>query len=409
MSSSENSRSGSRIPELDGLRGLAILLVVFFHYAWFGFQHASGSLPRAIGSASILSWSGVDLFFVLSGFLIGGILMDHRDCGNYYRVFYLRRACRILPAYCLWLALFFSMSRLFLRPHPPEWCSMLFQSGNPVFPKWAYLLFLQNFGIVAGLSIPLGLVPTWSLAVEEQFYLLLPLAMRSLIPRKPVPVLIFLIALAPALRTFLFMYHPTVLGYFLLPCRMDALLLGVLCAHLVRDQGCRQWLQNHRDWLYFIFAVLTLGIIYLTVSANAKKEWQSVITSFDVSTFGLSLIALFYACFLLIVVTAPDSALAGIMRNRLLRHFGLIAYGMFLIHFAANDLLHGLIRGTVPGRIEDFGSIGVTLLAFFVTWLLAWLSWKFLEKPIIRRGHSFQYTPRESVARPTITPDAAVP
>ncbi|HLX69332.1 MAG TPA: acyltransferase [Verrucomicrobiae bacterium] len=406
MPSLEHSRSGSRVPELDGIRGLAILLVVFFHFAWHSFQHASGTLLHAIGYASILSWSGVDLFFVLSGFLIGGILLDRRDCGNYFRIFYLRRACRILPAYCLWMAVFLSLSWLFLSPQSPQWSLMLFQAGHPAFPKWGYLLFLQNIGIVAGLGVPLGLSPTWSLAVEEQFYLFLPLAMRYLIPRKPVPVLIFLIALAPAVRTFLFLYHPTVFVYVLLPCRADALLLGVLCAHLVRDKGCRRWLENHRDWLYFIFTMLTLGIVYLTISANAKVEWQTVVTSFDVSTFGLSLIALFYACLMLIVVTAPAAAITRIMRTRFLRHFGLIAYGMFLIHLTINDLLHGLIRGE-GSDIKDFASAGVTLLAFFVTWLLAYLSWNFFEKPIVAWGRSFEYAPREQAAR-QITPDAAV-
>lgn len=383
-------------------------MVIFFHYAWNSFYHASGILAHFIGCASILTWSGVDLFFVLSGFLIGGILLDHRDCGNYFQVFYLRRVCRIFPAYFLWLTLFFFMAWLFLSAHPPEWCSMLFQSGARSIPKWSYLLFLQNFGMAGGLSAPLCLGPTWSLAVEEQFYLLLPFAIRFLAPRKPVPVLIFLIALAPAFRTFLFMYHPKVFAYVLLPSRADALLLGVLCAQLVRDHKSRRWLENHRVWLYFILSCLGLVIIYLTMSANARKEWQSVVSSFDVSTFGLSFIALFYACLLLIGVTAPTAAMSRVMRSRFLRHFGMIAYGMYLIHLTINDLCHGLIRGTEPGDVHDLGAAGVTVLAFVSTWFLAYVSWTLFEKPIVSWSRSFEYLSSKRVSPQTITPNVPV-
>jgi peptidoglycan/LPS O-acetylase OafA/YrhL len=116
-----------------------------------------------------LTASGVDLFFVLSGFLIGSILLDNREAANQFKVFYLRRFCRILPIYFVWIALFFVLGKLLLN----DW---LFASR---YPAWSYPTFTQNFfmsnigGFGAG-----WLAVTWSLAIEEQFYLTAPLLIR---------------------------------------------------------------------------------------------------------------------------------------------------------------------------------------------------------------------------------------
>src|SRR5689334_3132541 len=90
-----------RIPELDGIRGLAILLVLAWHYLFLRFAPTAPPSARPVWSVFALTWSGVDLFFVLSGFLIGGILLRCRDSPNYFKTFYIRRACRIVPAYFL--------------------------------------------------------------------------------------------------------------------------------------------------------------------------------------------------------------------------------------------------------------------------------------------------------------------
>src|SRR4051794_27800973 len=102
------TRDSGRIAELDGLRGVAILLVVLFHYFVQHLQTQPGSLPAYAMKYLSISWIGVDIFFVLSGYLLGGILMDRRASENYFRVFYLRRALRIFPLYMLFLLLFAS-------------------------------------------------------------------------------------------------------------------------------------------------------------------------------------------------------------------------------------------------------------------------------------------------------------
>src|SRR5262249_6222855 len=153
-----------------------------------------------------------------SGFLIGGILMDNRGSANYFKTFYIRRVCRIFPLYFLWLVLFFVLL-LLLQPSFPEY-STIFGHGIPHFPQWGYALFLQNFFMArSGDFGPAWLGITWSLCVEEQFYLVLPLLIWLVFPRKALWTFLFLIALVPAFRIYLLLYHSRIFGFFLLPCR----------------------------------------------------------------------------------------------------------------------------------------------------------------------------------------------
>jgi len=150
-----------RISQLDGVRGVAILLVLVYHYFTCQIVAEPGTLLSYLNRATSLTWSGVDLFFVLSGFLIAGILLDHRDTANYFRVFYLRRACRILPLHVLLLGLFVCFLATPMAVSPRfEWVF-----GQP-FPLVSYATFTQN--ILMGIRGDFGphwLGVTWSLAV----------------------------------------------------------------------------------------------------------------------------------------------------------------------------------------------------------------------------------------------------
>lgn len=205
-------RTAARVPALDGVRGLAISLVLWCHAM-------PGGLPNHPRLAWVVklgrfSWSGVDLFFVLSGFLIGGILLDAAASPAYFKTFYIRRAYRILPPYALLLAI-----------------ALLVERGFAWLPP--YLFFLQNFWMAAKgyFGIPL-LGVTWSLAVEEQFYLSLPLLIRYT-PRRVLGGVLGLVVLcAPLLRSLAFHSFAgrALAAYVLMPCRADALCSGVLIA-----------------------------------------------------------------------------------------------------------------------------------------------------------------------------------
>ena len=381
----------SRIPALDGLRGLAIFLVVFHHYAYFKSEQG---WPAAITHAIFpLTWTGVDLFFVLSGFLIGGILMENRGKENYFRTFYLRRICRIFPLYFFWLALFFILTWLLSPFCTQGWYGWLFISDFSKVPWWSYTIFLQNiFFAKTFLAGSYWMTVTWSLAVEEQFYLFLPVVIW-LVPLRKLPfVLVPLILFAPAFRLFLYLFHPEIYPFVLLSCRLDTLLMGVLCAYWIRHERARHCLEENQDRLYLALSILLLGAVYLTAQASSPY-------SFEMVFLGYTWMALFYACLLLITITAKKNIIINFMNLPPLRSLGIIAYGVFLMHVAINILMHGLILGKDPSITNSLDGI-VTLTAFLTTLLLATLSWRFFEKPVIDWGHSFYYT-SGNIRRPT--------
>jgi peptidoglycan/LPS O-acetylase OafA/YrhL len=209
MASSPLNTSTTRIPQLDGLRGIAILLVIFWHYYMNGGGNSSPFYEKKLWERLLsLSWSGVDLFFVLSGFLIGGILMEKQKTSNYFRIFYLRRFCRIFPLY---FALLFSLGGFLYFCWPPDILAPQSQKNAYYFltgdfhkvPWWSYPLFLQNFFLTYHNQFDsTWLSVTWSLAIEEQFYLVLPLLIRFIPPSRLPYVLILLIFVAPVFRLF---------------------------------------------------------------------------------------------------------------------------------------------------------------------------------------------------------------
>ncbi len=180
---SDAKSSGPRILELDGLRGLAILLVVTKHYGVAHLPNETASPAVAFFNRFYPTLSGVDLFFVLTGFLLGGRLLAAVDSPRYYSTFYLRRCCRTFPPYYLLLLAFTVavLARDALRS--VAGLDLAWPFGTP-WSLAACALFLQNFAIAATASLgPSWLMITWSLAVQEQFYLLLPWLLRC-VPRR---------------------------------------------------------------------------------------------------------------------------------------------------------------------------------------------------------------------------------
>jgi len=339
---------------LDGLRGIAIFLVVIYHYFVIAFAPAS---PAAYAFAGLrLSWSGVELFFVLSGFLIGGILIDTREQCNYFEVFYLRRVCRIAPLCFLWLLLF---------------CVLTFSQN--------LLMSYQNdFG-------PGWMVATWLLAVEVQFYCTLPFIIRYLEPQKLPWFPLSLVLAAPLLRiAFSFSFsNGAFASYVLMPCRADALLLGTLCAWFLRQKGALEFLTTYSKALYATFLLLLMGTVTFTIKYH-------LMTSYGWSSLGYTWLALLYASLLLITVTTGYGMIKAVAMSPLLRRLGAIAYGVFLMHLGILCLLHKLIMRDGP-IIFNTQDLMVTIFALALTLVLANLSWKFFETPIVAWGHKIEH------------------
>jgi peptidoglycan/LPS O-acetylase OafA/YrhL len=380
-----------RIPELDGLRGIAIGMVVIWHY----FEATTSAHPatllyyaRILGR---LSWTGVDLFFVLSGFLIGGILLDARTAKNYFQVFYTRRVFRIFPVYFALLLVLPDLAAFGMWTHHGDFSWAL--GSSP--PWYAYWTFTQNFWMArAGNLGGFCLWMTWSLAVEEQFYLTLPLFLRVMPTRSFVNCMLVGICAAPVVRMTLRLFWPNnwVPGYVLMLCRADALLLGVLAAGLIRDVRWRERIQRSKLAFPILLPVFSAGIVFLNLKSSSPESPL-------MGKVGYTWMALSYTLFLIYALTRPDSLMSRALRSKWLGWLGLIAYGTYLFHQPIQWLLFSYFWGGPPAITNSY-TLFTTLAALLLTFLVARLSWRFFESPLIRLGHRSDYQFAESTEKP---------
>jgi peptidoglycan/LPS O-acetylase OafA/YrhL len=381
MIQSLSNSKRSRIPELDGLRGFAILEVISIHYLY----HPNANLPAGLHflqSFFALGWTGVDLFFVLSGFLIGGILLDVRASPNYFNTFYIRRFFRIVPLYYLWL--FCLIGLVFLRG------STFFQTQSAQAGiDWRLLghfLFLQNLWANHYSTLAVWwLGVTWSLAIEEQFYLIAPFLVRFLSKRNLIIFLSLVILAAPCCRLLvrLLLHKPGHAIYRLTPFRADALALGMLAAVFWRVPEFRAWLIGNKKISYAIFVVLLAGMSVLGI-------WFQSPDSSLTRTVGYSWIALFYVSLLLIALTDAAGPIARIARIAWLGEWGRISYCIYLIHAAAKYFCTNLLTHS-GNQFTLWRSGAAILLAVTITFGIAKLSCRFLEAPLLQKGHRYKY------------------
>ncbi len=375
----------TRWPELDGLRGTAILLVLLLHYVTDSRTHEGdfGPLYR-FAQVFRLGWSGVDLFFVLSGFLIGGILLDAGSSPNYFQTFYTRRAYRILPIYYVWITLCAIANYAILSSGSPENAATVGSSLRP----FIFFLFLQNFaGPPASLFSKYMVSPTWSLAVEEQFYLVAPFLIRHLSLRRLTQVLLLCVIGAPILRYLVFslLQDGATAVYILMPCRADALAMGILSAIAWRT-AVKDFLLRRTLLLKILAGGLLIGALAMTKwMPGPKNAWEAA--------FQYSWTASLYTSILLIALLDGRSFVARAARWRVLGEFGRISYCFYLIHLGILGICHWIFFRSQP-HIDDWLGFGVTLVALILAWSLAQLSWKYFEKPLIDRGHTKTYNPQ---------------
>jgi peptidoglycan/LPS O-acetylase OafA/YrhL len=370
----ETDGGPERLEALDGLRGVAILLVLCFHIT-----HA---LPPARGAVGLyelafrIGWTGVDLFFVLSGFLITRILLDTRDAPHYFRNFYARRALRILPLYYGVLVLVFLVPQMVRVPELAA-----FQT-SPRDQLW-YWFYLQNFHPLRNEAFKL--VPAlWSLAVEEQFYLFWPLALL-LTPRRHALSLIAVVLLGGvALRLWGVLHYPDPGPlYFYTPARLDGLALGAAIAAMARDPG---WPARRR----------TTGIVLGTAGAALLAMVYALAgagpTSPPMLIVGYPAIASLAAAALIAALGRRDSMMPRLLRIRSLRTVGKYSYGMYVLHQPVILMLRGM--GLEPGPEigqSALAAAGYTGLVVAATMGAAWCSWHGLEKYFLRWKHRFPY------------------
>jgi len=381
-----------RIPELDGLRGAAIFFVIVWHYFYFfpAKDHQSQGVLRSLyislEKCIALGWTGVDLFFVLSGFLIGGILLDAKGSPSYFKTFYARRFFRIIPIYFLWISCYVALRAL-------SGPVVLGGAAGPEGPSswgriFAHFFFVQNLGFIAYSGVAAAwFVSTWSLAVEEQFYLIAPLAVRYISRRRLMGLLMAVVLFAPGFRMYIhYHFHAATNlepAYILMPCRADALALGMLAALGWRNPAFRRWLSEHTGAVYSLFALLLAGVLLLSRYSPDQHDLTMV-------SFGYTWIALFYLSALLLALSRPTGPVASLTRMGWLRELGTVSYCMYLIHQTVNLLLQILFEPSALGT-GNWKSLATSVSAGLVTYGLARLSWTYFEGPLQRRGHAFKY------------------
>lgn len=324
--------------------------------------------------------------FVLSGFLIGSTLLRNRTASNYFGTFYFRRVCRIFPLYffsCLIFLTMLGFAGVQREGDPGGAWFWLF--GHPL-PVWSYATYLQNFVMADVGSFGANWMGiTWSLAIEEQFYLVIPLALRFVPGTVLRPVFCGLIVAPPLFRIALYGLHPHpgLAGYVLLPARWDALLMGVLAAYVLQDQHALQRLRTGIPVIRRIIAVAALVLLGLM---SARQGSGSI----GMGAGGYTVLALFSLGVVLLALISEGGRTQALFRHPLLVWLGTISYGIYLLHQPVSGALHGFLRHQAP-RIAAPSDALVTVLALCCTLLLATASARFFERPFILAGQRVRY------------------
>lgn len=357
---------------LDGVRGIAILTVFLYDCLKVP---GGGLLNLVLRKASVAGWTGVDLFFVLSGFLITGILIDSRGKPGYLRSFFARRSLRIFPLYFLALAVtFVAVPQLAQYWSPAQPVALkVSELSRDQFWYWTYL---QNWHFAYEGHWPqvnyLG--HFWSLAVEEQFYLVWPFVVGYLATRSLAKVCWACIGLALALRVGLSISGaPAIALYVPTVTRMDSLCLGALFAMGLRSPV---WYPRLVRWAWPMMSLLAVVIVGIDAVWPLLKTEQV-----GSQTIGHTLLGLMFGCFVFsAAAVSPQHGFARVLSLRCLTLPGQFSYAMYVIHRPIYKLVLKLNSSVLPESVQPLAIFAATLLA---TLAVSALSWRFFEKPFL--------------------------
>ena len=360
------------VPALDGVRGLAVLAVIIHNSGWV----AAGSaqpLVKLFSAVAAMGWTGVELFFALSGFLITGILLDTRGRAGYFRSFFVRRALRIFPLYYALLA----VTVLVAAPlaWDPAWAA---EVRAHHWPHWVYL---QNWTEPFQVAMH-GFTHLWSLAVEEQFYLVWPLAVWWLGARPLALLAAALVLSAPFIRAGLLAAGlPTMAAYMFTVSRWDALAAGALLAALLRDPVGRalvtRWAPRGT-----VAVAAALALLIVRQHGFHSDEWPVLVV-------GQSLVSLLAAGLLAAVVADAPARWPWLERGlsaAWLRDLGRYSYAMYLFHFPLHHALKPVLTPWITATDDPWRLARVLThvgTVFALTYLAARLSWRVLEAPAL--------------------------
>lgn len=355
------------IPGLDGIRFLAIFMVII-HHCSFNYEGDSIFLIKRL---TTLGGNGVDLFFILSGFLITKILLENKGSKNYFKAFYMRRILRIFPLYYLLLIITFIVLPQFQHPYLEKW--------KDIDQIW-YWLFLSNFAIAEKGSFGHGMVDnTWSLAIEEQFYLVWPF-ISSQLSLKNLRIFSWIVILFTIIyRSYLFLNGESFVSIYVSTfTRMDNLAMGSLLATYYTNHDWEKVVAWTRytiipSILFFLFNIF--AVIYI-----------------DLAVFGAIGYIMNLVIFTTIIVLALDErpAFQKFLNINLLSKIGVYSYGIYLIH----NPLQKMIRVFLINNLDlsaTFKLILLTVITLITSTVIAWVSFHFFEMKFNSLKKHFKY------------------
>ena len=365
-----------RLLALDGVRGFAALAVMCFH---FGRDEVRTAGSAFVGTVTQFGWTGVDLFFVLSGFLITGILLDSRENPHFFQTFYTRRALRIFPLYFIFVGAFIYLISPRI-PGPPS------DLASRQLWLWTYLgnIDIARHGGYSGAGSNANVL--WSLSIEEQFYLLFPLAVY-LLPRRRLGVLaVAVIVLSIVARALMARAGESwFMGYFMTVSRLDGLGMGVLLAILARSEKGLDRLVPYACPLILLLGACVVGLT-IRLGRFRYGDWTTLV-------LGMPAMTLLYTAVMLLVI-APS---AGTFTHRAFGHYALrflgkYSYSLYIWHTATG----GFVRraGVKQSHLLELwnsglaASLAVLVVKILVSIGVAMVSYRLIELPFLRlRAH----------------------
>jgi peptidoglycan/LPS O-acetylase OafA/YrhL len=363
------------VAELDAMRALGLCMVLICHF-W---PRAISELVFQVGQ---LGWMAMDSFFVMSGFLITGILLDSRGKPTYYSTYFARRSLRIFPLYYVVLLLWWCIGKF--TDYGNGYRTLVHDWGSPMW----FTFYMGNIrdAVVGKWPTIFGYAPLWSLQLEEQYYLLFPFAVAWMKRENLRRLLWAAVIISPICRvlTYLWNPHSLLLQFVLLPCHCEGLALGGLIAIRFRSGPWHLSTRTLALWTAVLLgftAITSVVSIHYVADPFQSSAWDRVV-GYSISSFGC-------AGLVLLLICVRGSAYTAWMRIAPLQYLGKISYGVYLLHEVALWIMTELIKKHILHFRKDdpvwFAEVVGLSLA------LAAISWHFFESPLLKLKSRFSY------------------